>query len=173
MGQIKKNPPVKLIIGFIFKEAKSLEGAEAVLSRRFGEIDFSSRAMPFIHTDYYEKEFGHGLSRAFVSFKKLILPEDLAEIKTFTNKAELKFSAGASRLINIDPGYLDQAKLVLASTKDFKHRIYLKKGIFAEITLFYAEKTFQPWEWTYPDYKTPEYITIFNQIRDIYARQIK
>jgi len=77
------------------------------------------------------------------------------------------------RSINIDPGYLDLARLVLASTKDYKHRIYLNKGIYAEVTLFYQDRTFQPWQWTYPDYKTPEYIAIFNKIRDILILQIK
>ena len=80
---------------------------------------------------------------------------------------------GISRIINIDPGYLDLSKLILASTKDYKHRIYLTKGIYAEVTLFYQDKTFCPWEWTYPDYKTGEYIEIFNRIRQIYAEQIK
>jgi len=163
----------KLIIGFIFKEEAALNKAKSILQKRFGKIDFESQTLAFNHTTYYEKEFGKDLKRRFIAFKKLISPSDLPEIKIYTNKVEKKLSSGSSRLINIDPGYLDLAKLVLASTKDYKHRIYLGKGIYLEVTLFYENKSYRPWEWTYPDYKSAEYIAIFNQIRDIYARQIK
>lgn len=164
---------MKLIIGFIFKNEKVIERAKLLLKKRFGEIDFESETLDFKHTDYYCAEFGQDLKRRFISFKKLISPEDLPETKIATNKIEEKLSFKGSRLINIDPGYLDLAKLILASTKDYKHRIYLNQGIFAEVTLFYQNKTFKPWEWTYPDYQTDEYIAIFNQIRGIYATQIK
>lgn len=173
MGQINKQPAVKLIIGFIFKKDGLFTKAKANLEKRLGEIDFQSRILPFEHTDYYEKELGKNLKRAFVSFKKLIDPAHLPEIKITTNKIERGLSTGKKRTVNIDPGYLDLSKLCLASTKDYRHRIYLDKGIFAEITLFYQDKTFKPWDWTYPDYRTEEYIAIFNQIREIYARQIK
>jgi len=97
----------------------------------------------------------------------------LFKIKINTNIIEEKLSKHGLRIINIDPGYLDMAKLILASTKDYKHRIYLDKGIYAEITLFYQNKNFTPWEWTYPDYKSSDYIAIFNHIRALYAEQIK
>lgn len=173
MGVIRSCEPVKLICGFIFKENDILNKARTALKKRFGEIDFESQGLFFDLTDYYKEEFGANLTRKFFGFKKLIHPNRLAEIKIITNQLERKFSKRGSRLINIDPGYIDLAKLVLASTKDFKHRIYLNKGIFAEITLFYQNKTFQPWEWTYPDYRTSGYIGIFNQLREIYAGQIK
>jgi hypothetical protein len=173
MGEIKKPTLVKLITGLIFKDAKASEKAKLILEKHLGKIDFASRELAFDLTDYYEKELGKYLKREFVSFKKLIPPSDLPKIKILTNKIEKNLSSDGNRLINIDPGYLDLAKLVLASTKDYKHRIYLAKGIFAEITLRYEAKSFRPWEWTYPDYKTGEYIEIFNQIRDIYAAQIK
>lgn len=167
MGTIKKERPVKLIVGFIFGQESPLNKAKTYLERRFGRIDFESQAIPFTHTDYYENEFGKNLKRRFVSFKKLISPTDLAKIKIITNRIEKRLSRGTHRLINIDPGYLDLAKLILASTKDYKHRLYLGEGIWAEVTLFYQNKTFKPWEWTYPDYKTAEYIAIFNQIREL------
>lgn len=146
--------------------------ADSALRRHFGAIDFSSGIIPFKYTDYYEGEFGKGLSRAFVCFSKLIAPEKLSAIKLFTNALEQKFSRDSRRLINIDPGYVDMAKLVLATTKDYAHRIYLGRGIFAEITLRFKEKSFVPPEWTYPDYKTADYIGIFNRIRGLYAAQI-
>lgn len=173
MGRVKKHPPVKLIIGFIFKEGAILKKALASLERRFGKIDFESQILDFTHTDYYEKEFGIGLKRKFISFERLIPPENLPKIKIIANRIEDKLADGANRTINIDPGYLNHSKLLLASTKDYGHRIYLNNGIFAEVTLFYQDKTFKTLDWTYPDYKTPEYIEIFIKIRDIYAEQIK
>ncbi len=172
MGKTKKHQPVKLIAGFIFKETPVFEKAKLDLKRHFGGFDLESGILSFYHTDYYQEEMGEGLKRVFVSFKRLIYPLDLPQIKVLTNKIEDKFSREGKRGVNIDPGYLDLAKLVLASTKDFNHRLYLGKGIFGEITLFYTEKTFKPREWTYPDYRTPECIALFNEIRTLYADQI-
>ena len=172
MGKTKKHTPVKLIVGFIFQEKTILKKAEAALRRNFGKIDFQSETLVFNHTDYYKKEFGNNLLRKFISFQKLVNPETLAEIKLSTNKIEENFSKSGLRRINIDPGDLDLSKLVLATTKDYSHRIYLKKGIYAEVTLFFKSKRFQPWPWTYPDYRTGEYAGIFNEIRNIYARTL-
>ncbi|MDD5431554.1 MAG: DUF4416 family protein [Candidatus Omnitrophica bacterium] len=172
MGEIKKITPVKLISGFIFKDLSQLTKAEKILEKKFGRIDFESKVLPFNYTNYYEEEFGKPLNRKFVSFKKLILPNELPQIKIYTNTIEEKLSEKNKRLINIDPGYLDLPKLVLATTKDYAHRIYLSKGIFAEITLSYKNGSFIPLKWTYADYRTKEYINIFNQIREIYAGQI-
>ncbi|MEW6101785.1 MAG: DUF4416 family protein [Candidatus Omnitrophota bacterium] len=171
--QIRVRAPVKLIAGIIFKDDSKFFLAKKILVKKFGGIDFESREMPFAHTDYYEDEFGPGLKRIFISFKKTIKAQDLASIKVFTNKGENKLSKAGKRTVNIDPGYIDLSKLVLASTKDYKHRIYLNKGIYAEITLYYQDNSFKPWEWTYPDYKSEEHIVIFNQIRQAYAEQIK
>jgi len=173
VGRIKKHPPVKLIVGFIFKEESVLQKAKNFLKRKFGEIDYASQALAFRHTDYYEKEFGKGLKKRLISFKKLIRPESLASIKIDANKIEQKLSHKGLRLINIDPGYLDMAKLVLASTKNYRHRIYLNQGIYAEITLFYENAGFHTWDWTYPDYRTAEYIAIIEHLRERYAAQIK
>ena len=173
MGQIKKAEPAKLVVGFIFRDPDILRRAVSLLERNFGKIDFESGIIPFEHTDYYEKEFGKGLSRKFVSLAKLIQPDKLSRIKSFTNKIEDKLSVDGLRRVNIDPGYLNLSKLVLASTKDFSHRIYLERGIYAETTLIFKDKIFHPLDWTYPDYRTKEYIEIFNQIREIYSRYIK
>ncbi|MFH1888912.1 MAG: DUF4416 family protein [Candidatus Omnitrophota bacterium] len=173
MGKLRKHYPVKLVIGFIFRDKKVFDKARGVLEKEFGRIDFESRALAFTFTDYYEAEFGTNLKRKFISFKDLARPQELARIKNRTNVIEKKLSRKDKRLVNIDPGYLDMAKLVLASTKDYNHRIYLDKGIYAEITLTYRNKSFIPWEWTYADYKSAGYIGIFNRIRDIYAGQAK
>ena len=172
MGKLSAPAPVKLIIGFIFKDEEFLIKAQGILRRHFGKIDFESPVIPFTYTDYYEKEIGKGLKRKFISFQKLIPSQRLAAIKNLTNKIEDGLSRGNLRRINIDPGYLTMAKLVLASTKDYSHRIYINKNIFAEITLFYQDKNFKPREWTYPDYRSAEYIKIFLQIRNIYSQQL-
>jgi hypothetical protein len=120
---------------------------------------------------------GPGIQRQFISFERLVDAGTLAEMKLFTNKVEqtftIKKSEGEARRVNLDAGYLCMAKLVLASTKDNAHRIYLRDGIYAEITLRFYRKTFQPWEWSYPDYRLPTYIAIFNQIRKIYRSQLE
>lgn len=173
MGRIKPPFPVKLIVGFIFKQEDYFLKAKKLLIKKFGKIDFESEVLDFSHTDYYQKEMGENLKRKFISFEKLISPSQLVSIKRFTNKLEEKLSKDKKRAVNIDPGYLSLSKVILASTKDYRHRIYLNKGIFAEVTLFYQNKSFSPWDWTYPDYKTQSYIEIFNHIRELYKKQIK
>lgn len=173
MGKIAPNKPVKLIIGFIFKENQAFLKSKAILARRFGKIDFESRPLPFNRTDYYEKEIGKDLLRVFISFAKHIQPQHLVKIKIMTNRIEERLALNNNRLINIDPGYLDLAKLILASTKDYSHRIYLDKGIYAETTLIYRGKSFIDRDWTYPDFRSADYINTFNQIRQLYASQIK
>ena len=168
-----KYPKTKLIIGLIFNNEEVLYKTVNTLRRYFGKIDFESEIIEFNFTTYYQKETGSNLKRKFISFTKLVDPAKLPEIKILTNKIEDKFSLKGNRRINIDPGYIDLAKLVLASTKDFTHRIYLHKGIYAEITLFYQGNSFKSWDLTYPDYRTDKYIEIFNHLRQIYAQQIK
>ncbi len=173
MGKITSPHKVKLICGFIFKSDTAYRKAKAALTKRFGAIDYESAVLPFTLTDYYEAEFGPDLQRAFVAFKKLIPADSLNKIKVAANRLESKLAHAGRRTVNIDPGYVNLAKLVLASTKDFAHRIYLGKGIFAETTLMYRGKSFTTLEWTYPDYRSGEYIGIFNRIREHYAASIK
>lgn len=173
MGKIKQPQMVKFIVGMITQDKNFFEIAQAQMTKLFGKIDFESEILPFTHTNYYEKEFGKDLLRKFVSFENLILPDELSKRKIATNKIEDELSENNKRKINLDPGYVSFSKLVLASTKDYFHRIYLGDGIYAEVTLFYKDKTFNPFLWTYPDYKTPEYINIFNHIREIYSKCLK
>ncbi len=169
MGKVRRNNQlVKLIMGFIYKDEAIFIESRDKLKDGFGKIDFHSDALDFNYTTYYEKEMGVGLKRRFVSFAKLISIDDLYRIKLYTNRLEAKLLSSGCRQVNIDPGYLDFAKLVLASTKDYAHRIYLRKGIFAEITLTYRNDSFTHNDWTYPDYRSKEYIGIFNEIRKLY-----
>ncbi len=173
MSEVREHKPAKLIIGMFTNRLELFQETLKVLKKRFGPADYESPLFPFDKTNYYEEEFGKDLKRKFYSFKKLIKAEDLPKIKIFTNSLEKKFSEEGNRLINLDPGYLAPAKLVLATTKDYQHRIYYGKGIYGEVTLRYKRRSFIPWEWTYPEYKTKEYVEIFSHIRKIYMGQLK
>lgn len=177
MGKAKKPKRVKLVIGMLAKDKKLFDNIEEFFVKEFGEIDYRSPVLLFTHTDYYKKEMGHPLKRRFISFKKLILPGRLSNIKLRTNFLEEKFAGkekgSIKRQINIDPGYISDSKLILATTKDYFHRVYLDKGIYAEVTLVWKKGSFQPFNWTYPDYKTKEYLEILNTVRNAYMRERK
>jgi hypothetical protein len=164
---------VKLVVSLFSRHKGLFNKVASVLRKKFGHIDYESEFLELNKTDYYEDELGPDLIRKFYSFKKLIKPVHLADIKIYTNRVENKFSKQDKRQVNIDPGYLHLAKFVLATTKDQQHRIYLKKGIFAEVTLRYRSREFKAWPWTYPDYATSEYREVFNKIRKIYKEQIQ
>lgn len=168
VGKITKPLPVKLIVGLIYRQASLKDRALGSLKKFFGEIDFLSRPLNFNYTEYYYPEFGRPLKRIFMSFRRLFREDSLSAIKHITNKLEGQFSLNGKRRINIDPGCLSPGKLVLATTKDNCHRVYLGRGIFAEVTLFYQAGTFRPWPWTYPDYQSKQYLDIFNTIRKTY-----
>lgn len=160
---------VKLIVGLLSNDITTMNKASIALVRIFGRTDFESDILDFTHSDYYRKEMGNGLKRRFLSFRGLLSLKDIYKVKLKTNRLESKFSGDGRRTVNIDPGYLDHAKLVLFSTKDYIHRIYLDRGIYAEVTLFYKDGRFNAWPWTYPDYRSADYLGIFNSIRELYA----
>lgn len=164
----------KLFIGMLTASEEYIYAAEAQLGKKFGEIDFKTVKIPFSHTEYYNS-LGKGLFKVLISFKKLIPREKIVQIKLYANKLEIKTSGKTTekRKINIDPGYLTLSNIYLASCKEYFHRIYLDKGIYLENELKYVEKRFQPWDWTYPDYKKPEYLDFFYNVRKIYYNQIK
>ena len=175
MGKAKKPQRVKLIIGMLAKNKKLFDRIEEFFIKEFGKIDYRSPLILFDHTDYYKKELGQALKRKFVSFKTLIPPESISKVKTITNSLEEKFAkqknGSLKRSLNLDPGYISDSKLILATTKDYFHRLYLKNGIYAEVTLAWKKGSFQPFDWTYPDYKTKEYIDILNAIRKAYMKE--
>lgn len=166
--------PVKPICAIIYSSEDYYNKAKLILLKKFGSIDFESEAIDFVFTDYYHDEMGLKLWRKIISFKKLISPHRIVDVKLFTIKIEKKFARDNKRIVNIDPGYINEAKLVLATTKDFSHRIYLGRGIFAEVTLRYDKKEgFVSFSTTFPDYKTPKYHQALLNIRNIYCQQIK
>jgi len=166
-------PKVKLIAGLLACSEERLESARTILRKRFGPTDLESPLLAFNCTSYYNWELGEGIKRQFVSFETLIDAERSEDIKRSTIAIEDELSLSGKRTVNIDPGYLELSKLVLFSTKNYSHRIYLGKGIFAEITLIYRNGSFHPLEWTYPDYQSSEYRETFGRIRDLYKAQKK
>jgi hypothetical protein len=173
MGTAREPIPVKLMASLLTAEPALLVEVKAALARLFGPIDFESEWLPFDHTDYYSPEFGSGLQRQIVTFVRLVSPAELPSIKRQTNDLEWALASGEKRRVNIDPGYVSLGKLVLASTKDHAHRLYLDKGIYGEGTLTYQQGRFRPWAWTYPDYGSDLYCAMFGQIRERYRAQIR
>ncbi|KPJ56167.1 MAG: hypothetical protein AMS16_02925 [Planctomycetes bacterium DG_58] len=170
MGAIEEPKPVKLFVGMLASTPERLEEAEGILVNRYGPVDVSSEVLPFEYTDYYREEMGANLKRKFVSFERLIRPDDIIDIKHATNAIEADFAHAAAgeprRPVNLDPGYLTLSKVVLATTKEYAHRVYLGRGIYAEVTLRFRHGRYEPWEWTYPDYRTPEYGEFFVELRE-------
>ncbi|MGO9138964.1 MAG: DUF4416 family protein [Syntrophales bacterium] len=173
MSKPRPAEPVKLLMSQIYADGDLLRGILAALSERYGDIDFVSARMPFHYTEYYTEEMGSPLERRFVFFNALIRPESLPEVKLCTNDIEDRTSDGGKRRVNIDPGYMSQAHLVLATGKGYSHRPYLRDGIYADLTLIYSGKSFQSLPWTYPDYGEKPAIEMFNRIRAKYLTQSK
>jgi len=173
VGEVQAPSPVKLVVGMLSLAPDRFLEAERALAEVYGPIDYRSPALPFAYTDHYERELGAGLQRVFVAFRNLIDPASLARIKVHTNALEDGWKEGGRRRINLDPGYLCGGKLVLATTKDHAHRLYLGEGIYAEVTLAYRHGAWQPWPWTYPDYRSEEYAAILSVIRALYMAQLR
>ena len=173
MGTAREPAPVKLIASLLTGDPGLLPDVRAALVQAFGPTDLESDILAFDHTDYYAAEFGPGLQRQFVTFERLIAPADLPAVKRQTNDLERSFAQEGRRLVNIDPGYVSLSKLVLATTKDHAHRLYLGQGIYGEVTLAYQQGRFRPWPWTYSDYASDRYCALFMEIRRRYKTQIR
>ncbi len=176
MGMIHSFNTVKLFVGILVSNPKLIPEVERRLAELYGRIDHRSGLIPFDFTDYYETEMGDIIDRVFYSFERLIEADRLSEIKRQTNELEAELAplmAPLKRPVNLDPGYIEQAKVVLASTKNFYHRIYLEGGIFAEVTMHFKNNTYQFFPWTYPDYQSKAYQEFFLKIRQIYRSQLR
>jgi hypothetical protein len=173
MGQPKTPQQVKLIVSAFAPSDALLASARDALVAEWGVVDYESELLPFAHTRYYEAEFGVGLVRRIWAFARLIDPGSLADIKLRTNELEQGWVVEDKRQVNLDAGYVSLAKLVLATTKNHGHRLYLGSGIYAEVTLQYRDGAFRSWPWTYPDYATPQYCALFAEIRQGYLAQVR
>jgi len=166
--------PVKQVVSLISRGKDLIAVAESELSREYGRIDFMSRLIPFDRTTYYHAEMGEPLIRRFVTFEKLVDPERLPEVKRWTDGLESRHRDGeGKRTVNCDPGYIALDHLILATNKKYSHRPYLRSGVYADVTLVYKRKSFQPLEWTYPDYGSQEIIELMNRLRERYRVQLR
>lgn len=177
MGQPAHSQPVSLVAGLIAHPDEGFDRAKKRIEEAWGRIDLESPVWPFDFTDYYAQAMGEGLLRQFVSFEKLVAVDGLHRVKLVSNDIESSLAADSpaevKRPVNIDPGYISHAKLVLFTTKDFSHRIYIGDGICAEITLQWRGGAFHHQSWTFPDYRTHAYKDFFAGVRERYVEKAK
>jgi len=169
MGELRNPDLALLILAVTSGHGEALSWSRERSEQRFGPVALASDAFDFTETDYYATTMGVGLKKLFFAIESPIDPANLAAIKRQTNDWEAEYAAlhrhAEPRPLNLDPGYITPAKLVLASTKDHAHRIYLGDGIFAEVTLSYRSGRWQPLNWTYPDYRRADYQQFFTTCR--------
>ncbi len=177
MWKLKEPRPVKLIIGILAVDKNCLEIAAEAIIAEFGRLDFISDVWPFDQTEYYKSETGEHILRQFASVDKLIDPGSLAKIKHRANKLEQELAAKLAlelpRPVNLDPGIIEPSKLVLASTKNYSHRIYIGEKMYAEVTLVFDKGSWRPLPYTYPDYRQQCYFDFFDKARTRLLEQLK
>ena len=169
--------PVLRFVGLLAGNEAELAAARTELVHNYGEIDDESSVIPFSFTQYYDEEMGPNLLRQWVRFKTPSAADQLTQCKLETNATEVllakQFPRGVARPVNIDPGYVHRYKVILATTKDHAHRIYLHHGIYAEVTLHWSQNLWTPWPWTYADYKTETAQVFFTKARTAYLQQLQ
>jgi hypothetical protein len=173
MSTPKPPDPAKLVLSVFMKEKQVFDQIFDRLEHICGPCDLISKWLDFDFTDYYHKEMGAPLFRRLIAFKPLICQDRLASIKIATNEVEKACLADGNRLVNIDPGYLLSSRFVLATGKEYSHRIYIGKNIYADLTLIYTKKGFKTLEWTYPDYASAQVIGFLGKVRSKYLLDLK
>jgi len=177
MWKLQDHKPVKLIIGILAADQQCLHAAIEAIEDKFDRTDLVSDVWPFTQTDYYRDQTGPNILRQFVSIERLIDPGRLAKIKLKTNKLEQKLAARLRmplpRPVNLDPGIIEASKLILASTKNYSHRIYIGKKMYAEVTLIFDKGSWCPLPYTYPDYRQQCYFDFFEKVRTRLLEQLK
>jgi uncharacterized protein DUF4416 len=172
MKEIRPPLPVKLFVGMLSPDPELFSVCTELLCRTYGPVDSESGHSIWDNTDYYQDEMGANIVRKFIFFERIMDPGNLTAVKHFTVDMEKQFAVFKGgylrRRINLDPGYVTEAKVVLATTKDFAHRLYIGDNIYGEVTLRYnaKERTFSPHEFTYPDFRTKAYLELFNSARE-------
>jgi hypothetical protein len=174
MGQPACDPAALLLLAAFSRYEQALRWARDRAVEAWGPMALESPAFEFSETDYYQPTMGPGLRKTFFAFAQPFDPAELPDRKLQTNQWEAQYAGRGEhpepRPLNLDPGYVTLGKLVLASTKDHSHRVYLSRGIYAEVTLYYKHERWQPREWTYADYRREDYQQFFSQCRQFLHR---
>ncbi|MFM9115123.1 MAG: DUF4416 family protein [Planctomycetota bacterium] len=165
--------PVKLLIAILWSTADSLAAALQELEKNWGAIDHSGADIPFEITDYYQAEMGLDLKRRLVTCDPLIPPEAIRHYKLRCNQLEAELASSRGRTVNLDLGFLDHNKLVLASCKYAGQKIHLGDGIYADLIARYEGGRYQPFAWSFPDFKDGRYDEDLLQIRQRYLQQLR
>ena len=177
MAQPRPADPVLLVVVAFSQHPGALGWARDRLVAALGPVCLESPPFDFHHTAYYQAEMGPGLRKQFFAFEELVAPDALPSLKLRTNALEAELAASATypelRPLNLDPGYLVLGKFLLATTKDQAHRVYLRDGIYAEVTLQYRGGKFEPWPWTYADYREPHVHAFLLEAREHYRRRLR
>ena len=173
MGAVYEFEKEKLIIGVIYHDKAVHDAAMKILSDEFGEVDLMSEEFSFSgeFSSYYDDELGGEGMRRIYSFKETVSPDRQADIKIRTNEIEALFSEGGKRKINLDPGFINHGRLMLATTKETGFRVPLKDGIYTELTLFYARGAWQKFPWSYRDYQSERVQEFLTRVRNIYLAE--
>lgn len=166
-------PAVKPVVSLILARTDLAEPVLRRLSEYFGPLDLVGPWWPFTYSDYYSREMGKELWRGLASFLHLADGAQLSEWKIFTNALEADFAVGGRRLVNLDPGYVARERLVLATGKNYSHRIYLNQGIYGDLTLLAGKAGFSALPWTYPDYAQETLRNLLNLVRKKYLWQLR
>jgi len=155
-------------------------GFRAELVERYGPVDYETPPLAFDHTAYYDDELGRPLFRRLLGFARLVPLDALVAVKLATNADERGHArpandqTGGSRRVNLDPGLITLERLVLASGKNFTHRVYLGSGIWADLTLIYNKKTgWVELPWTFPDYATEDMKRRLTELRALYKTTVE
>ncbi len=184
MGEAHEPQAVNLVCPMLAGRAEWLDAAMERIEAAFGPADLVSETWPWPFSRYYEAEMGGPLLRRICSLRDLVAPDAIIDVKLETNKLENELAAALApevparpaapaRPVNLDPGYVALSKMVLATTKDYAHRLYLGRGIYAEVTLRWRHDGFEPCEWTYRDYASEEYRAFFGRVRAVYAEKLR
>jgi hypothetical protein len=171
MARREEPDPVKAFVALLAADGEAARRAVGLLEARWGAVDLRSARFPFTHTDYYEAEMGPALQRELISFQALLDPDKIVELKQVAVQIEAELSTEARRTVNLDPGYLDYTKVVLASYKPGGQKVYLRDGVYADIVLLYAKGQLVPFAWTFPDFQAGTYHDALRAIRRRYREQ--
>lgn len=164
---------VKVFFAIMFEPSFPVDSLINKFDALYGERECNYGPIPFSWSEYYASEMGKDLMKVYISYKKLIDRAELPAIKNYTNGIESEYAVDNKRRVNIDPGYLSRDKVVLATTKDFYHRLYIADGIYAEVTLHYKRGRYRFFSWTYPDYRQPEIYKFFEKARATLVNEVR